>query len=52
MLDQDKEDDKFIQSSSQDIFKKIKENIGPGITVALVSVPLSSALSIASLCTP
>jgi SulP family sulfate permease len=30
----------------------IKENIGPGITVALVAIPLSVALSIASGATP
>lgn len=29
-----------------------RENIGPGITVALVSIPLSTALAIASGATP
>lgn len=32
--------------------KLVKENIGPGIVVSLVSIPLSTALSMASLCTP
>lgn len=30
----------------------VKENIGPGITVALVAIPLSVALAIASGATP
>ena len=33
---------------TDDILKKVKENIKPGITVALVSIPLSIAISIAS----
>jgi SulP family sulfate permease len=32
--------------------KLIKENLGPGIVVSLVSIPLSTALSMASQCTP
>lgn len=34
------------------LLQKIKENIGAGIVVSLVSIPLSTALSMASLCTP
>jgi SulP family sulfate permease len=34
------------------VIDKVKENLLPGITVALVSVPLSTALAIASGCEP
>ena len=40
------------ETFSKKYLRLVKENIGSGITVALVSVPLSTALSIASGCTP
>jgi MFS superfamily sulfate permease-like transporter len=49
-----KERDKIGEEEtiSQKYMRLVKENIGPGITVALVSIPLSTALAIASGATP
>jgi len=47
-------DDDFhgISGKDKSIGQKVRENIFSGITVALVSVPLSTALAIASGCDP
>ena len=48
-------EEKLLESErkqQKSLFDKVKENIIPGITVAMVSVPLSTALAIASGCDP
>ena len=40
------------KKEEKSIMQKVKENFGAGFVVSLVSIPLSTALSIASNCTP
>jgi sulfate permease, SulP family len=40
------------EAEQKSVGQKIMENVGSGITVSLVSIPLSTALAIASGCTP
>ena len=43
---------KAVHKTEKSVGTKIKENLGSGITVALISIPLSCALAIASGATP
>jgi SulP family sulfate permease len=47
-----KTNSKISEQCRKDWAKLVKENVGPGIVVSLVSIPLSTALSIASGCNP